>query len=72
MIDGTAECKRLEDLTLRFTEAFNRDDLDGVMAMMTEDAIYAEFTGTVPQSGGDSRRVRAPVPRRLRQGPLPH
>ena len=37
----------LEELTIRFTEAFNRDDLDGVMAMMAEDAVYEEFTGVV-------------------------
>ena len=36
----------LEALTIQFTEAFNRNDLDGVMAMMAEDAVYEEFTGT--------------------------
>lgn len=60
----------LEDLALRFTEAFNRDDLDGVMAFMAEDAVYDEFTGTqsrgkaaireafVPQFRGDFGRIR--------------
>jgi len=36
----------LEDLVLRFTDAFNRDDLDAVMAFMAEDAVYDEFNGT--------------------------
>jgi ketosteroid isomerase-like protein len=60
----------LEALTLRFTEAFNRNDLDAVMAMMAEDAVYEEFTGVVsrgkaairaafePQFRGDYGRMR--------------
>ena len=64
------ERKELEDLTLRFTEAFNRDDLDGVMSVMAEDAIYDEFNGRrsrgkqaireafVPQFRGDFGRIR--------------
>jgi ketosteroid isomerase-like protein len=35
----------LEDLVVRFTDAFNREDLDGVMALMTDDAVYDEFNG---------------------------
>ena len=35
----------LRELTIRFTDAFNRDDLDSVLAMMAEDAVYEEFTG---------------------------
>ena len=35
----------LEDLALRFTDAFNRDDLDGVMGFFAEDAVYDEFHG---------------------------
>jgi ketosteroid isomerase-like protein len=35
----------LRDLTLRFTDAFNRDDLDAVMAFMADDAIYDQFNG---------------------------
>ncbi|HEU4367282.1 MAG TPA: nuclear transport factor 2 family protein [Methylomirabilota bacterium] len=61
---------RLEDLVIRFTDAFNRNDLDGVMAFMTEDAVYEEFTGTinrgreairaafVPQFRGDFGKMR--------------
>lgn len=60
----------LQDLTLRFTEAFNANDLDGVMAMMAEDAVYEEFTGVVnrgkaairaafvPQFRGDHGKMR--------------
>ena len=46
----------LEALTIQFTEAFNRNDLDGVMAMMAEDAVYEEFTGTV-NHGTDAIRA---------------
>ena len=60
----------LEALVIRFTDAFNRDDLDGVMALMAEDAIYDEFNGTrnvgkaairaafVPQFRGDYGKLR--------------
>jgi ketosteroid isomerase-like protein len=64
------ERKQLEDLVVRFTEAFNRDDLDGVMAFMAEDAIYDEVNGRrnrgkeairetfVPQFRGEYGRIR--------------
>jgi len=64
------ERKRLEDLVVRFTEAFNHDDLDGVMSFMAEDAIYEEFNGRqsrgkqaireafLPQFRGDFGRIR--------------
>ena len=60
----------LRDLVIRFTEAFNRDDLDGVMSFMAEDAVYDEFNGTlnrgkaaireafVPQFRGDYGKLR--------------
>ena len=60
----------LEELVLRFTDAFNRDDLDAVLALMTEDAVYDEFNGTrsvgkvairaafEPQFRGDYGRIR--------------
>jgi ketosteroid isomerase-like protein len=35
--------KTIEDLVIRFTDAFNKNDLDAVMAMMTDDACYDEF-----------------------------
>jgi ketosteroid isomerase-like protein len=47
MADLDSERARLADLVVRFTEAFNRDDLDGVMAFFADDAVYDEFTGVV-------------------------
>lgn len=35
----------LKEITLKFTDAFNRDDLDSVMAWFAEDAVYDEFHG---------------------------
>ena len=37
--------KELSDLVTRFTDAFNRDDLDTVMSFFADDAIYDEFNG---------------------------
>src|SRR5881396_1823012 len=37
----------LAGLVVQFTEAFNREDLDGVMSFMAEDAVYDEFNGTI-------------------------
>ena len=60
----------LEELERRFTDAFNRDDLDAVMALIAPDAIYDEFNGTrshgvpairaafVPQFRGDYGTIR--------------
>jgi ketosteroid isomerase-like protein len=60
----------LERLVVRFTEAFNRDDLEEVLSLMTEDAIYDEFDGRrhvgkpairaafEPQFRGDHGRIR--------------
>jgi uncharacterized protein (TIGR02246 family) len=65
-----AERSRLEDLVLRFTDAFNREDLDGVMSFMADDALYDEFNGRqhrgkaaireafVPQFRGDFGKIR--------------
>jgi ketosteroid isomerase-like protein len=39
------ERAKLIDLTHRFTDAFNRNDLDGVMAFFSDDGIYDEFSG---------------------------
>ena len=70
MPDGSPDRATLQQLTIRFTDAFNRDDLDGVMAMMAEDAVYEEFTGAVsrgkaairaafvPQFRGDHGKMR--------------
>ena len=69
---GTPRMTRaeLEELVVRFTDAFNRDDLDAVMACMAEDAVYDEFNGSlsrgkaaihaafVPQFRGDYGTIR--------------
>jgi len=60
----------LASLVIRFTDAFNHNDLEGVMAFMAEDAVYQEFTGAisrgkaairaafVPQFRGDFGKMR--------------
>ena len=60
----------LTELVVRFTDAFNRDDLDGVMAFMADDAVYDQFNGAraegkaaireafVPQFRGDFGKMR--------------
>lgn len=60
----------LETLVRDFTEAFNREDLEAVMASMTDDAVYDQFDGTravgkaairaafVPQFRGDFGTIR--------------
>jgi ketosteroid isomerase-like protein len=70
MAEPSPDRATLRELTIRFTDAFNRDDLDGVLAMMAEDAVYEEFTGTVsrgkeairaafePQFRGDFGKIR--------------
>jgi len=39
------ERAKLIDLTRRFTDAFNRNDLDAVMAFFSDDGVYDEFNG---------------------------
>ncbi|MGE0823039.1 MAG: nuclear transport factor 2 family protein [Candidatus Binatia bacterium] len=41
----TSERERLLDLTNRFMDAFNRNDLNAVMAFFATDAVYDEFNG---------------------------
>ena len=60
----------IRDLVLRFTDAFNRDDLEAVMGFLADDALYDEFNGRhsrghaairealVPQFRGDYGRIR--------------
>jgi uncharacterized protein (TIGR02246 family) len=67
---AAADRRHLEDLVVRFTEAFNRDDLDAVMSFFADDAIYDEFNGVrhhgreairtafVPQFRGDFGTIR--------------
>jgi len=45
---------------IRFTQAFNRDDLDGVMSFMAEDAIYDEFNGTINRGAAAIRAAFVP------------
>jgi len=40
------ERQQLIELTTRFLEAFNRNDLDTVMSFFADEAVYDEFTGT--------------------------
>lgn len=60
----------LEARVLAFTDAFNREDLDGVMALLTDDAVYDQLNGVravgkaaireafVPQFRGDYGTMR--------------
>jgi len=60
----------LSSLVTRFTDAFNREDLDAVMAFFAEGAVYDEFDGKQrtgkaeirasfePQFRGDFGRMR--------------
>jgi ketosteroid isomerase-like protein len=60
----------LEALVVAFTDAFNREDLDGVMAFLADDAVYDQFDGVravgkaaireafVPQFRGDYGTMR--------------
>jgi uncharacterized protein (TIGR02246 family) len=60
----------IERLVVRFTDAFNRDDLESVVALLAEDAVYDQFDGRrsvgrasireafEPQFRGDFGRVR--------------
>src|SRR5438128_2411973 len=51
---------KLEDLVIRFTDAFNRDDLDGVMSFMADEAVYEEFNGTINQGAAAIRAAFVP------------
>jgi uncharacterized protein (TIGR02246 family) len=68
--DPTLSRAELAALVVAFTDAFNREDLDAVMAFMTEDAVYDQFNGVraegkaaireafVPQFRGDYGTMR--------------
>jgi ketosteroid isomerase-like protein len=51
---------QLEDLVVRFTDAFNRDDLDGVMAFIADEAIYDEFNGRINRGKAAIREAFVP------------
>lgn len=50
----------LADLVVRFTDAFNREDLDGVMAFFAEDGVYDEFDGRRRVGKAEIRRAFEP------------
>ena len=50
----------IKDTIERFTEGFNRDDLDDVMEFFTEDAVYVEFTGKVNREKKEIRKAFEP------------
>lgn len=50
----------LEDLVVRFTDAFNREDLDAVMAFFAEDGVYDEFDGARRVGKAEIRRAFEP------------
>ena len=50
----------LRDLTIGFTDAFNAEDLDAVMALMAEDAIYDQFNGARAVGNAAIREAFAP------------
>ena len=49
-----------EDLVVRFTDAFNREDLDAVMAFFADDGLYDEFDGKRSLGKADIRAAFAP------------
>ncbi len=50
----------LSELVVRFTDGFNRDDLDGVMAFFADDAVYDEFNGKQSRGKAAIRAAFAP------------
>ena len=52
----------LKAVTIRFTECFNANDLDGVMDLMAEDAVYEEFTGVINRGKAAIRAAFALAP----------
>ena len=59
MTDATDRAT-LADLVVRFTECFNANDLEGVLALMTDDAVYEEFTGTISRGKAAIREAFVP------------
>src|SRR5262249_17825140 len=45
---------------IRFTDAFNRNDLDGVMSFLADDAVYEEFNGTINRGAAAIRAAFVP------------
>jgi len=51
---------QLVEITRRFTDAFNRNDLDEVMAHFGDDIVYEQFDGQVAEGRADVRAALAP------------
>ncbi len=47
-------------LAIDFTEAFNRDDLDGVMSAFADDAVYFEYDGRISRGRDEIRKTFEP------------
>ena len=52
--------RELYDLAVEFLDAFNRNDLDGVMSFFTDDAVYEELHGKVNEGKHAIREAFAP------------
>jgi len=50
----------LSDLVVRFTDAFNRDDLDTVMSCFADEIVYDEFNGKTSRGKAAVRAAFAP------------
>lgn len=50
----------LRQLTLAFLDAFNRNDLDAVMAFFSDDAVYEELQGPISHGRAAIRDAFAP------------
>lgn len=59
-VEQTTERQRLVDLTERFMQAFNRNDLDGVMSFFADDSVYDEFNGNRNRGKAAIRRAFEP------------
>src|SRR5688572_13301596 len=60
MVTDSMDRSTLEEIVISFTDAFNREDLDGVMSFMSDDAIYDEFNGTRSEGGAAIREAFVP------------
>jgi ketosteroid isomerase-like protein len=50
----------LSDLVVRFTDAFNRDDLEAVMGFFADEIVYDEFNGKQSRGKAAVRAAFAP------------
>ena len=52
--------KRIDELSAQISDAFNRRDLDAVMAFFRDDALYVEFNGTENRGKENIRKAFEP------------